>query len=50
MRWRVAGVAWLVLMLAGCGTVRPVLGDVIMGPDGWQEYCQRHPADRDCSG
>lgn len=48
MRWRVAGVAWLVLMLVGCGTARPVLGDVIMGPDGWLEYCQRHPADRDC--
>jgi len=47
MRWRVAGVAWLVLMLVGCGTVRPGLGDV-MGPDGWQEYCQRHPEDRDC--
>ena len=50
MWWRVAGVAGLVVMLAGCGTARPVLGDVIMGPDGWQEYCQRHPEDRDCSG
>ncbi|MBK7052207.1 MAG: hypothetical protein IPH54_16820 [Rhodoferax sp.] len=47
MRWRVAGVAWLVLMLAGCGTARPVLGDAVMGPDGWQEYCQRHPG-TDC--
>lgn len=48
MWWRVAGVAGLVVMLAGCGTVRPVLGDVIMGPDGWQDYCQRHPGDADC--
>lgn len=48
MRWRVAGVAGLVVMLAGCGTVRPVLGGVITGPDGWLEYCQRHPEDRDC--
>ena len=50
MRWRVAGVAWLVLMLAGCETSRPVLGDAVMGPDVWIEYCQRHPEDRDCSG
>jgi len=50
MRWRVAGVTWLVVMLAGCGTVRPVLGDAVMGPDGWLEYCQRHPEDMDCSG
>ena len=48
MRWRMAGVAWVVLMLSGCGAVRPVLGDAVMGPDGWLEYCQRHPDDRDC--
>ena len=23
-------------------------GDAVMGPDGWLEYCQRHPEDRDC--
>jgi hypothetical protein len=48
MQWRVAGVAWLVVMLGGCSPLRPVLGDVIIGPDGWFEYCQRHPEDRDC--
>ena len=48
MRWRVAGVAWVVLMLSGCETSRPVLGGVVIGPDGWLEYCQRHPEDRDC--
>ena len=30
MRWRVAGVAWVVVMLAGCGTSRPVLGDAAL--------------------
>ena len=48
MWYRVAGVAGMVVMLAGCWTVRPVLGDVIMGPDGWLDYCQRHPGDADC--
>ena len=38
----------VVVMLAGCGSSRPALGDAVMGPDGWLEYCQRHPEDRDC--
>ena len=46
MRWRVAGIAGMVMILAGCGSSRPVLGDAVMGPDGWLEYCQRHPEDR----
>ena len=48
MRWRVAGAAWVVVMLAGCGSSRPVLGDAVMGPDGRLEYSQRHPEDMDC--